>query len=321
MTEETDEGIGWLTYLKVTAIMLVGAAAMVGVPIAIARAEPGGFGWATVFMLGIGGVALYAAFDELRQRQLMLNTPTSKVRSLAVGDVEVKGQARPADEPLTSPLTHTEACVYSLKIEEEHKSDEGSDWDTVLEFQRQVPFHVDDGTGEVLVEPEEADLDVAVEETVHVDDHDEPPAPIREFAQTEDGQEILETEIPREEGQDSGVSGKVTDVVESTIQSRAKKHLTESRPHDRRYKERVLGVGESAYVFGGAYPREEAASATNAENLVIREHRGTGEFIVSDKSEAQQAEEGLVNTAFLLAIGIGLVPGGVFALLRFLGLM
>lgn len=321
MTDQDEKTLGWWAYTKVIAILLVGVAAMVFLPRITADASGSDLVWMAVFMLGIGGPALWLGVREFRERQLMLNTPTSKVRSLAVGDVEIKGQARPADEPLTSPVTNSKVCAFKLEIEEEHQDDEGTEWNTVLEFQDQVEFVVDDGTGEVLVEPSKADLDVELEETVHVNSHEAPPANVQEWAQTDAGQDIVDMQIPRDEGGKDGVGGKVTDAFESHLQSRAQRHLLEESGDDRRYKERILEVGESTYVFGGAYPKENEAHATNVDNLVIRKHEGTGKFIVSDKSEAQRAEEGLVSTALLSAIGLALIPTGFIALLRWLGVL
>jgi hypothetical protein len=318
MTEDHTQGIGWLTYLKVGVTVVIGLVAMVFAPRVTEGASGSDLFWMVVFMLGIGGIAGYLSFRELRERQLMLNTPTSKIRSMAVGDVEVKGEARPVEEPLTSPLSQSEACIYEFEVKERDTSGENTEWDTVLKYTQKVPFYVDDGTGQVRVESDQADLDVSVDRSVTVGRKDLPPANVREWAETDAGQELLDTEIPREEGQDSGVSGKMTDAFESHFQGQAERHLTKEWGSKRRYKERVLGAGESTYIFGGAYPREGVSSATNAENLVIREHEGTGKLIVSDKSETERAAEGLFNVALLFAIAVALVPAGLLALWRLL---
>ena len=63
------------------------------------------FGWSCAG-LGLGLVSFWKGFQTLQKRRLIQNTPTSKVRSLAMGLCEVYGQALPYKENiLKSPFS------------------------------------------------------------------------------------------------------------------------------------------------------------------------------------------------------------------------
>lgn len=315
MTEESGEGWGYR--VKVAAVFAVALVVLVLASIWALRVDPAELELWPLAALAAGVFGFYKGFERLRRRQLIVNTPTSKVRSLAVGDVEVKGQARPVDEPITSPLTHTSACIYELEVQEEHEDDDGSDWVTVVEMREEVPFVVDDGTGKVRVQVSEADLDVERERRVHVDNGDPPPSQLAEWAVEEDHLTPEEVDRAREEG---GYLDEVGDFFTGG-DSKFEEQFAEPSTHDRRYTEWVLGVDEETYVFGGAYPREDEGSATNPENLVIERHEGTGRFIVSDKSETELASESRNQTVFFLLLALLGIPWGIVGTLRIAGVL
>lgn len=314
--DQGGTGTTWKTWAKIGAIVVVAMGLLALLPVYLREgATDGDAFWINGLGLLFGGIGFVAGWRTFRQRQLIRNTPTSKVRSLAVGAAEVKGEAHPADEPLVSPLTHEEACMYDLEVEEYHPDDGGGDWHTVLHLEDAVPFHLDDGTGEILVEPEDASLHIEVEEKVRVDDGCEPPPALGEWAESRGL--VDDADAPEPEG----VTDKVKDLVASQFADDAEKHLVRDSRHDRRYTEKVLAVGERTYVWGGAEPLEDARSKENARNLVIRRHPGTDTFLVSDRSERELANEKLVGTVFLLCLGIVGIPYGVLGSLRWFGLM
>jgi hypothetical protein len=95
------------------------------------------FGWDIV--IGITGLVvvvawlLLDAFWRLRQARQVENLPTSKARSVALGLVELQGIVRSRDAP-----------VVSLRWDM---------FDYLAPKQEIVPFHLEDATGRVLVDP------------------------------------------------------------------------------------------------------------------------------------------------------------------------
>jgi hypothetical protein len=95
--------------------------------------------------------SLFYLFIFIRHGRIILDTPTSKVRSASQGFVELAGQARSLDDtPLRSPGSFTQCVWYDLIIEELN----GSKWADVEKDSSIYSFYVDDGTGLCAVDPQ-----------------------------------------------------------------------------------------------------------------------------------------------------------------------
>jgi hypothetical protein len=104
-----------------------------------------------------GGLYLFIrGFRLLTRKRLLMNTPTSKIRSAAMGLVEVSGLAT-GPYTIATPITGTPCFLYRTTAWE--KSGE-SDWKKAAEETLHVPFFLDDNTGHLLIEPMGADLDL-----------------------------------------------------------------------------------------------------------------------------------------------------------------
>jgi len=312
----------WTTYAKAGSILAAAVAIVGGAAVVLAK-DPGPSGgsvgmllWGGASLLG-GVLALRGGLQRFRERQLVRNTPTSTVRSIAVGDVEIEGTADPVDEPLVSPVTEMPACVWELEIERlDETGNGGSEWSTVLVARDHVRFHVDDGTGRVLVDPEDGELDVEDQHQLRVDEGDPAPGPLVAWAEDQAWDEDAGEARAQE-----GIVGDIGDAVATRLTERARLLLSRTHERARRFTERVLAAGEEAYVFGGAVPREDVDSADNAENLVVGVHAGTGSLMLSDHEEADLTEDKLVDAAALVAVSVVFVPLGLAGLAMGLGLL
>ncbi|MFT6010087.1 MAG: hypothetical protein ACI96P_000315, partial [Candidatus Azotimanducaceae bacterium] len=95
--------------------------------------------------------SLFYLFIFIRHGRIILDTPTSKVRSASQGFVELMGKARSLDDsPLRSPGSFTQCVWYDLLIEELN----GSKWADVDKDTSIYSFYVDDGTGLCAVDPQ-----------------------------------------------------------------------------------------------------------------------------------------------------------------------
>ena len=68
------------------------------------------------FAAGFGVWSFFRGFKRLRRKRLIENIPTSTIRGLAMGLVELYGEAR-TKTPLKSPLTKADCVLYMYKIE------------------------------------------------------------------------------------------------------------------------------------------------------------------------------------------------------------
>jgi len=162
-----------------------------------------------------GAVLFFRGFRDLRLRRLIADTPTAKIRSMAMGLVEIHGRAE-ARSLVTAPFSNR-ACAY-WQVEVAVRGRRNS-WTTVHRNSSGHPFLVRDETGVAMVYPRGAEcrLNFGIEEeclglTL--------PAPYSEY---------LAEVRPA-----SGILWRL-----STL----------------RFRERTLDEGGSVYVLGTAMPR------------------------------------------------------------------
>jgi len=110
-----------------------------------------------------GAVLIMIGFKQWRIKRLVENTPTSKVRGIAMGFVEVCGTvSKPFKQYLVGPFTGKECVYYSYKIEEERQGSKGRRyWATIRSDVQSIPFFAKDNTGAVLVDPKGAMIELA----------------------------------------------------------------------------------------------------------------------------------------------------------------
>ncbi len=105
---------------------------------------------------------LWGGLHFLQLKRRIENTPTSKVRSLAMGLVEVHGRAQRL-YALVAPMTQSACVWYRLR---KYRKDNKNNWKLVKEINSDhVPFQLDDGTGRVTVDPSGADVKAKVHQS------------------------------------------------------------------------------------------------------------------------------------------------------------
>jgi hypothetical protein len=108
--------------------------------------------------LCVFGVSLFfVGFTRLRKKRRIEDVPTSTVRGMAMGLVELIGEAKKT-RPLKSPLTNTDCVYYRYNISEYRSSGKSGRWVTIASGNSKAcPFTLDDGTGKIDVFPEGAE--------------------------------------------------------------------------------------------------------------------------------------------------------------------
>jgi len=204
--------------------------------------------------LGFGLFLFFRAFGWLKAKRLIENIPTSKIRSIAMGLVEVYGKVVPfRGEVLKSPFT-ARACVYSrFSIEEYRSSGKHSRWVTVRKGVDFVPFYIEDETGSVLVDSRGAKVEILRDNEFESGFMKDPPEGVKRFL--------------RRSGMDfEGFFG---------VNRRM------------RYRESFIEGGDMLYVMGTAGDNpfvEEGTAAGGAEDIMIGRGRDRF-FYISDRSE------------------------------------
>ncbi len=117
--------------------------------------------WFGIVALLIGIAALYFGFRRYKQYHLVRSIPTSKIRSIAMGLVEAAGKVKKFKNTFVSPLSN-EPCVYWRVLVERcvHRR-RSAHWETVVNKGSGTHFLLKDETGEVLVDPSGAEMNIS----------------------------------------------------------------------------------------------------------------------------------------------------------------
>jgi hypothetical protein len=104
-------------------------------------------------LLGIG--CFFAGFNLFLLKRRIENTPTSRIRSLAMGMVEIHGRAK-RQYALVAPMTQLPCVYYRIR---RYRRDQRNNWKLTSDTNSgHVPFMVEDGTGRVSVNPRGASV-------------------------------------------------------------------------------------------------------------------------------------------------------------------
>ena len=124
-------------------------------------------GVALAFVGSFAGVYLfYRGFRLLQRKRLILNTPASKIRSAAMGMVEINGLTV-GPYTILAPITGVPCYYFHTMAWQWQQEGRNSKWVKVADESLHVPFFLDDNIGRVLVNPQGAEMDI------HRDFHDE----------------------------------------------------------------------------------------------------------------------------------------------------
>ena len=116
-----------------------------------------GFGFG-VLLLIIGLSLFYNSLNNLKKKRLFENIPTSKMRSVAMGLVELKGKIKVADKTLEDPFDEKECVYWNVTIDEYVKRGKRRTWVTRHRLKKSVTFLLSDDTGSVLIDSNKADM-------------------------------------------------------------------------------------------------------------------------------------------------------------------
>ncbi|MBU0536223.1 MAG: E3 ubiquitin ligase family protein [Nanoarchaeota archaeon] len=226
------------------------------------------------FFLGL--FFFYKGFVWFRLKRLIENMPTSKVRSLAMGLVEVFGEVVPYNNQLlASPLSKKKCVYYDFRIEEERGSGKNRHWVTLAGGTDMLHFILKDDTGQVLVDPKGAEIDAAADL--------------------------------------KGSSGLIKSSSPLVAEYLAKRNIRTSflglNSH-LRYHEKYIEPKDKVYILGTADDNpfvDEATSQKNEADIMIQKGKNEKIYYISDSSE-----KGVVKGLAWKAIG-GLLGGGILS--------
>lgn len=110
-------------------------------------------------MVGIGIILFIVGFMKYREYRVLADTPRIPVRSVSMGLSHVAGTST-GGEPLISPLTQVPCYYFEVKVEKKVKKDDKETWETTHRDRAEVPFYIQDETGKILVNPQNAEYNL-----------------------------------------------------------------------------------------------------------------------------------------------------------------
>jgi E3 ubiquitin ligase len=115
-----------------------------------------------LIVIGLAGAAVYSfwyAFKAWAKNRVIEDTPTSRIRSAAQGYVELSGRGvLPPNSANKGPLTGIPCAWWRYKIEERGYAGRSRSWSTIQSDTSAIPFLLDDGTGQCLIDPRGAEV-------------------------------------------------------------------------------------------------------------------------------------------------------------------
>jgi len=109
--------------------------------------------WATIGIL-LGPYLFLRGFQLLNRKRMIMNIPRSTIRAASLGEVEISGKAA-GPYTLVSPLANADCYYYRVLLRVLRPGERRGN--TLVE-EMCTPLFVDDGTGQMLVDPRGADL-------------------------------------------------------------------------------------------------------------------------------------------------------------------
>lgn len=109
---------------------------------------------------GIGGGTLWFlyGFNRLRMRRRIQGLATSRIRSMAMGIIELCGRVR-LEAPIVDPIFSRPCAYFKITVKEKRGSGKRSRWVTIYRKDSSgTPFLIEDATGLARIFPARAEL-------------------------------------------------------------------------------------------------------------------------------------------------------------------
>ena len=260
----------------------------------------------TLAVLAVGILLLIYALFFSREKQVMEDTPTSKVRSVAMGFAELKGTAKPSIM-LVSPYSNLPCIYYKYKVEVVEENGRRRSRRTIKEGESGAAFYLEDETGKILVYPKRAEIrlsrslnsadppEISTEWTIMAGDQLYVAGTVgkmKDFTGVEFDQHThYRQELERNKGLLSDIDLKPGEWAGPQAQEEARQRIREE------IKQLELKINSF----------DHAAHDNLAEEIAVGKGGGEETFLISDMSEEDLAQQMSYSNALVGAAGAGMV--------------
>ena len=230
------------------------------------------------------------------------DTGTSRIATLAAGEVRVSGRIEAAEVTLVSPLQSVPCVYYRSTIE---RGDDDADGEDDLVEERAVGFRVVDATGDVRVFPRGARWDAPMRFDDRTGMSGEEPAGLSRRT----GSAIGPAELDREAAIAALLTVRPSGLGEDDDDAWPVAGVSGARSsrRRRRYRETRLEPGDTVTIVGRAFPFSDLADPTEADHASGSGVGADDPEVAADLAEARAA--GLLADGPEEAWGNAAIPG------------
>jgi len=242
--------------------------------------------FAGIFFLILGLLIFYNTLKNLKKKRLFENIPTSKMRSLAMGLIELKGKIVGAKIMIKDPFDQKECVYWSVTIEEYVKRGKRSKWVTRHKASDSVPFSISDETGSVLIHTAKADM----------------------------------SNIKRDNSYEAALlfTGDLPKHIKQYCYRNNVKYDGWIGRRKMRCRTTYLEIKDQLYVIGNARPIKQEEKAISDKATAAIEYIKGGFYIISDKSEKELIDDH-GGQSWLVPLGVVLSAIGLSFILTTIG--
>lgn len=245
-----------------------------------------GFGFGIMLLIG-GLLVFYNSLKNLKKKRLFENIPTSKMRSIAMGLVELKGKIEMTENLLKDPFDHKDCVYWYVHIEEHVKRGKNRRWVTRHKASDCVPFLFSDDTGSVLVQSNNANMSNVKRDSEYESAFlfsEKLPLKVRKYCNKNN--------------------------VKYTGWFGGKRKM--------RCRTTYLEPNDQLYIMGNARPLTEKEFGYGRGATAVIDYKKDSHFLISDKSEKDLIDEH-GGQSWLVPLGIILSGSGLGIILSVLG--
>ncbi len=229
----------------------------------------------SLFFLFVGFLVFIYGLLLFKMKRDIENIPVSKIRSLAMGMVEIFGKAVPAKGHILKDPVFGKECVYYNYAIEEFGGKDRRGWVAIKKGEERPHFFLKDNTGLVLIDPKGAIIEIQRDFEWKPTIRGDPPPHVKKYFQ------------------------------ENNIEYKTVGGLNRSL----RIKECFIKPGEELYVMGMAGDNpfvEEAMAQHSIEDVMIQ--RGEGDYyFISDKPKKGMSPDLARRSFSNITMGIVLI--------------
>lgn len=209
----------------------------------------------SIIIFGVGLILLGVIYSKMFK--LIDNIPTSKIRSIAMGPVEIFGEANGYQSFLKSPFSLSDCVYYKYFIMQyKGKKNNVDKWKILKESDKGTLFYLSDETGSVLIDPKEAKIEIEKDYRFISKSGLDPPEHIKQFLETID------------------INYKGFLGGNKTIA----------------YTEHLIKPKDEIYIIGNAMDnpyKKDGTAQKGVEDVIIKKGSKENIFYISDKSEKE----------------------------------